>query len=161
MAWPVESLPSHPATRVRFPAGSGISIPILGLDVCPLPVFGPVSGGGPDIVLSIQGGPPLCICLLFRSIDNCSPYSHLTHGHLSCMSRGASPKLEEGKYKKKERNKERKKKRKKELNRNLLENSFISLICYLTLTMFPNSYFHLFLADDHGRVGNQEKLNTA
>ena len=36
----------------------------------------------------IQEGPPLCICLVFRSIDNCSPYRHLTHGHLGCKSRG-------------------------------------------------------------------------
>ena len=45
----------------------------------------------------IQGGPPLCICLVFRSIDNCSSYRHLTHGHFSCKSRGGSPILEEGK----------------------------------------------------------------
>ena len=34
--WSVESLPFHPATRVRFPAGSGISISILRLGVYPL-----------------------------------------------------------------------------------------------------------------------------
>ena len=38
----VDSLPSIPAARVRFPAGSGILIPILGLGVCPLSVFCPV-----------------------------------------------------------------------------------------------------------------------
>ena len=36
----------------------------------------------------IQGGPPMCICLVFWSIDNCSHYRHLTHGHLVCKSRG-------------------------------------------------------------------------
>ena len=42
VAWSVESVPSNPAARVRFPAGSGILIPILGLGVCPLSVFCPV-----------------------------------------------------------------------------------------------------------------------
>ena len=41
VAWSVESLPSNPATRVRFPAGSGILIPILGLGLWPLSVFCP------------------------------------------------------------------------------------------------------------------------
>ena len=34
--WSVESLPSKPAARVRFPAGSGILIYVLGLGMCPL-----------------------------------------------------------------------------------------------------------------------------
>ena len=42
VAWSVECLPSNPAARVRFPAGSGILIAILGLGVCPLFVFCPV-----------------------------------------------------------------------------------------------------------------------
>ena len=36
VAWSVESRPSNPAARVRFPAGSGILISVLGLGVCPL-----------------------------------------------------------------------------------------------------------------------------
>ena len=66
-----------------------------------------VSGGGPNIVLTTHSGrPALCICLVFRSIDNCSPYRHLTHGHLGCKSRGGvSPRLGEGKYKKKQERK--------------------------------------------------------
>ena len=47
-----------------------------------------VFSGGPDIVLTthIQGGPPLCICLVFWSRDYSSPYRHLTHGHFNCKS---------------------------------------------------------------------------
>ena len=88
VAWSIESLPSYPATRVRSPAGSGILIPILGLGVCP---FCSVLSPADALTLCwphIQGGPPLCICLVFRSIDNCSPYRHLTHGYLGCKSRG-------------------------------------------------------------------------
>ena len=73
-------------------------------------VFCPVLSPAEALTLCwphIHGGPPLCICLVFRSIDNCSPCRHLTHGHLGCKSRGGvSPRLLEGKYKKK---KERKK----------------------------------------------------
>ena len=39
----------------------------------------------------IQGGPPLCICLVFWSTISCSPYSlyrHVTHGHLGCIFQG-------------------------------------------------------------------------
>ena len=36
MAWSVESLPSNPLAWVRFPAGSGILISVLGLGMCPL-----------------------------------------------------------------------------------------------------------------------------
>ena len=60
MAWSVQSLPSHPATRVRFPTGSGILIPTLGLGVCPLCT---VSGGGPDIVLTTHSGRPALMYL--------------------------------------------------------------------------------------------------
>ena len=42
MAQLVESLPSNVAAQVLFLAGSGILISILGLDVCPFPVFCPV-----------------------------------------------------------------------------------------------------------------------
>ena len=55
----MESLPSNPAARVRFPAGSGILISVLGLGVCPLSVLScVVFGGGPDIVLSTHSGRP-------------------------------------------------------------------------------------------------------
>ena len=36
LTWSVERQPSNPAVRIRFPLGSEISIPILGLGVCPL-----------------------------------------------------------------------------------------------------------------------------
>ena len=42
VAWSVEFLVSNLAARVRFPAGSGILISVLGLGVCPLSVFCPV-----------------------------------------------------------------------------------------------------------------------
>ena len=97
MAWSVESLPSNPAARVGFPAGTGILIYVLGLGVCPLSVFCPVLSSAEDLTLCwphIQGGPPLCICLVFWSRDCCSPYMHLTHGHLACKSLGGvSPRL--------------------------------------------------------------------
>ena len=54
-------------------------------------VFCPVMSLAEALTLSwpyIQGGSPLCICLMFRSIDICSPYKHLTHGHLGCKSLG-------------------------------------------------------------------------
>ena len=91
VAWSVESLPSNPAARVRFPSGSGILIPILGLGVCHLSVFCTVLSAAEALTLFwplIQGGTLLRICLVFRSIDNCSPYRHVTHGHLGCKSRG-------------------------------------------------------------------------
>ena len=34
----------------------------------------------------IQGGPPLCICLVFWYTVCGSPYKHLAHGHLDCKS---------------------------------------------------------------------------
>ena len=91
VVWPVESLPSNPAARVRFPAGSGILISVLGLGVCPFSLFCPVLSSAEALTLCgshIQGGPPLCICLLFWSRDCCSPYRHLTHGHLASKSLG-------------------------------------------------------------------------
>ena len=42
MAWSVESMPSNPAAQVRFLAGSGILISVLGLSVCTLSLFRPV-----------------------------------------------------------------------------------------------------------------------
>ena len=78
--------------------------------VCHLSVFCPVLSPVEALALfrpHIHGGRPLCICLMFRSIDNCSPYRHLTHGYLSCKSRGGvSPRfgrVNEEKERKKER----------------------------------------------------------
>ena len=59
--------------------------------VCPLPVFCPVLSSAEALTLCwphIQGDPPLCISLVFWSRDCCSPYRHLTHGHLACKSLG-------------------------------------------------------------------------
>ena len=86
VAWSVESLPSNPAARVRFPAGSGILISVLDW-VCDLCLVScPVLSSAESLTLCwphIQGGPPLCICLVFWSRDCCSPYRHLTHRHLA------------------------------------------------------------------------------
>ena len=52
---------------------------------CVFFVFFPVLSPAEALTLCwphIQGGPSLCISLVFWSIDNCSPYRHLTHGHL-------------------------------------------------------------------------------
>ena len=76
VAWSVESLPSSPASRVRFPSGLGILILILWLGVCLLSVFCTVLSPAEALTLCwphIQGVPPLCIYLVFRSIDNSSP----------------------------------------------------------------------------------------
>ena len=55
---------SHPTARVRFRAGSGILIPILGLGMCPLSVFySVVFGGGSDIVLTTYSGRPALVHL--------------------------------------------------------------------------------------------------
>ena len=85
VAWSVEYLPSNPAARVRFPARSGNLISVLGLGVCPV-----LSSAEALTVCwpHIRGGPPLCICLVFCSRNCCSPYRHLTHGHLDCKSLG-------------------------------------------------------------------------
>ena len=68
-------------------------------------VFCPVLSPAEALTLCwphIQGGLPLCICLVFWSIDNCSPYRHLTHEHLGCkVPGGVSPRLGEGKSMKK------------------------------------------------------------
>ena len=53
MEWSVKSLPSNPAARVRFLAGSGILIYILGLGVYVLCVLSSVvSGGGLQVLLA-------------------------------------------------------------------------------------------------------------
>ena len=75
MAWSIESLPSNPVARGRFPAWSGILIPILGLGVCPLSVFCPVLSQADTLTLCwphIQRGPPLCICL----VHGCARVAH-------------------------------------------------------------------------------------
>ena len=82
-------LPSNPAAWVRFPERSGILISDLGLSVCPLSVFCPVMCPAEALTLSwphIQKSLSLCICPVFLSKDCCSPYRHLTHGHLGCKS---------------------------------------------------------------------------
>ena len=43
----------------------------------------------------IQGGPPLCIILVFWSIENCSPYRRLPTGILVVSPEGVSPRLGE------------------------------------------------------------------
>ena len=53
-----------------------------------------VSGGGPDIVLTIHTYREvrhLCVCLVFWSIVCCFPYRHVTLCHLDCKSRGFKP----------------------------------------------------------------------
>ena len=75
MAWSVESQPSDPATRVRFLAGSGILVSILGLVVCPLSVlFFCCLWRWPwhSDVHWFQRGLLLCICLAFWS-KVCAP----------------------------------------------------------------------------------------
>ena len=91
VTWSVESLPSNTATRVRFSAGSGILIPILGLGVCPLSsvLSYAVSGGGPDIVLAIHSRRPALVYLSSVLIHRqLLLLRHLTHGHFSYTSWG-------------------------------------------------------------------------
>ena len=85
------TLLSNLAVRVRFPAGLEILISILGLCVYPSSVFCRILSLAVALILRwshIQGGPPLCICLVFWSTVCCSPYRILTHGLLGWMSRG-------------------------------------------------------------------------
>ena len=58
--WLLEFLPSNPATRVRFPVGSGIIISALGLGVCPMSVFRVLSCSVFCLVLS--PGVALTLC---------------------------------------------------------------------------------------------------
>ena len=73
----------------NYRRGSGI---LICLDFgCVSFVFYPVLSPAEVLILCwphIQGGPPFCICLVFWSIDNCSPYRHLIHGHLVCKALG-------------------------------------------------------------------------
>ena len=89
VAWSVKSLPSSPAARVRFPAGSGILI--LSWDwVCVLCVLScVVFDGGPDIMLTTHSGRHALVSLSNVLVQRfCSPYRHLTNGHLDCKSLG-------------------------------------------------------------------------
>ena len=52
--------PSSPAAWVRFPAGSGILIPFLGLSVCPLSVYCPVLS---SVVLTTHSERPALVYL--------------------------------------------------------------------------------------------------
>ena len=64
VAWSVESLPSNPANRVRFPTGSGILIcPRLGCVFFVCVLSSVVFGGGPDIVLTTHSGRPALVYL--------------------------------------------------------------------------------------------------
>ena len=59
-----ESLPSNLTAQVRFLAGSGILIYILGFGGCILCVLScVVSSGGPDSVLTILSGRPVLMYL--------------------------------------------------------------------------------------------------
>ena len=87
----LESLPSNPAARVRFPAGSGILISILGLGVCSLPLFCPVLCLADALIFcwpSIQRGSHLYSCLEFWFIVSDFSYRRLTHEYLGCKSLG-------------------------------------------------------------------------
>ena len=102
VAWSVESLPSNPAARVPFPAGSGILISVLGLGVCPF-VFVlscVASGGGPDIVLTTQSGRPALVYLssvlvqrLLLLLQASGPWAF----GLQFPGGGVSPRLGDGK----------------------------------------------------------------
>ena len=60
VAWSVESLLSNPAARVRFPAGSGILISVLGIGCVSFDCVTScvIFGGGPDIVLTTHSERP-------------------------------------------------------------------------------------------------------
>ena len=78
----------QPCNPGSIPGGVRNLNPYPGI-VCVSFVFCPVLSPAEALTLCwlhIQGGPPLCICLVFWSIDNCSSYRHLTHGHLGCKS---------------------------------------------------------------------------
>ena len=90
VAWSVEFLPSNPAVRVRFPAGSRILIYILELCVSFVYVLScVVCDSGPDIQLTTDSGRPALVYLSSVLVYSlCFPYRHLTHGHLGCKSWG-------------------------------------------------------------------------
>ena len=75
-------------------------IPVQELGVCPLSVL----SSAETLTLCwphIQGGPRLCICLVFCGKDCCSLYRHLTHRHLACKSLGVQV-IDWGRMKKEE-----------------------------------------------------------
>ena len=101
---------SNPAARVRFAAGSGILIPILGLGACSLSVYCPVLSPAEAQTFCwphIQRGPPLCIFLVFRYIEIAPPTGIWPTGIWVVSPGGVSPRLGEGKYKKKKERKKR------------------------------------------------------
>ena len=67
----VSAFQSGAAALIRFLAGSGILISILGLSVCPSSVF--------SLAVALKS------CLLFWTTVNDSSYRYLTHG---CKYRG-------------------------------------------------------------------------
>ena len=84
------ALQPRAVARFRFPSGSENLISILGLGVCPVTVLCIVFSLVVALRLClphIQGGPLLCICLVFWPIVCWSPYRHLTHGRMSSKSR--------------------------------------------------------------------------
>ena len=98
MAWSVESLPSIPAARVLFSAGS-LCASFVSILFCVVS----------DILLSTDAGRLALMYLSSVLVHSlCSSYRHLTHGHLV-----VSPTLGKGKYlMKNEGNKERERERK-------------------------------------------------
>ena len=98
ISWYLESLPSNSVAQIRFPAGSKILISVLGLGVCPLPVFCLVLSLAMALTIcwsQISGRPSI---VLIQSL--CSPYRHLTHGNLDCKSSGVKTYIGEGKKRK-------------------------------------------------------------
>ena len=85
VAWSVESLPSNPVARVRFPAGAWDSECVAFFCVLSCVVF----GGGPDIVLTTHSWRAALVYLSSVLVRRqLLPYRHLAHGHLGFKSLG-------------------------------------------------------------------------
>ena len=145
VAWSVESLPSNPAVRVRFPARSEIWISVLDLGVFPLPIFCSVLSPAEALALCwphIQGDTSLCICLVFWSIVCCSSTGIWPTGIWVVTLVGLSRTLGEGKQKErgKETKKERERERERERKRIYTEETKWHLARYLLASMY--STFH-------------------
>ena len=85
--WRGRQSPCLPTQRPGFDSRRGQEFKFLSWDwVCPLSVLSPAEAL--TCRPHLQGGPPLCICLVFWSKDCCSPYRHLIHGHFHSKSRG-------------------------------------------------------------------------
>ena len=100
VAWSIRVPAFQPGGPGSIPVGvrNLNSYPGIG---CVSFVFCPVLSSAEALTLCwlyIQGGPPLCICLVFWSVDNCSPTGIRPTGIWV-----VSPRLGEGKYMKKER----------------------------------------------------------